>query len=173
MPSGRTHDRITYLAALPVAWGAFAYAQSALHAALAAVGVLFGGLMFGPDLDVKSVQYYRWGPLRWIWWPYQRMFRHRSVWTHGVIASLAVRLVYFALVIAGLGAIAYALINTYVARLDLPAGLPIDLSSLYLRDPASFGMALGGLWLGGALHTWADVSVSFAKRAFKRRRKGR
>ncbi|MNY14435.1 hypothetical protein D3C86_1476120 [compost metagenome] len=101
------------------------------------------------------------------------MFRHRSVWTHGVIVSLAVRLVYFALVIAGLGAIAYALINTYVARLDWPTGVAVDWSSLYLRDPACFGMTLGGLWLGGALHTWADVSVSFGKRVLKRRRRGR
>lgn len=173
MPSGRTHDRITYLAVLPAAWAAYAYAQSPAHAALAAAGLLFGGLMFGPDLDLKSVQYYRWGPFRWIWWPYQRMFRHRSFWTHSVIASLAVRLVYFALVVGGIGAIAYALIDTYVARLDRQAILPPDVVGARKPDTISLGMALAGVWLGGALHTWADVSVSFGKRALRGRRKRR
>ncbi|HEY9900338.1 MAG TPA: metal-binding protein [Pantanalinema sp.] len=173
MPSGRTHDRITYLFALPAAWAAYAYAGSLVHALLAAAGVLFGGLMFGPDLDVKSVQYYRWGPLRWIWWPYQRMFRHRSVWTHGVIASLAVRLAYFTLVVAVAGAIAYALFATYVPGLDLQGILPRDLSGVRRTDPVGLGVALAGIWLGGALHTWADVSVSLARRAFGRRRRRR
>jgi uncharacterized metal-binding protein len=171
MPSGRTHDRITYLFAAPAAFAAYAYARSPMHALLAAVGVLFGGLMFGPDLDVKSVQYYRWGPLRWIWWPYQRMFRHRSAWTHGIVASLIVRLVYFALVVAVLGAIAYALFATYVPGLDLAALFPRSLAGVGPLDPTDLGMALAGVWLGGALHTWADASVSFAKRMLNRRRK--
>lgn len=173
MPSGRTHDRLTYLAALPVAWAAYAYAQSAAHAAIATAGLLFGGLMFGPDLDVKSVQYYRWGPLRWVWWPYQRMFRHRSFWTHGVLVSLAVRLVYFAAVVGGLGAIAYALVNTYLAPVALPAEVPASLAGILAPDSTLLWMALAGLWLGGALHTWADVSVSFGKRALKGPRKRR
>ncbi len=28
--------------------------------------------MFGPDLDIYSVQFQRWGFLRWIWLPYQK-----------------------------------------------------------------------------------------------------
>lgn len=173
MPSGRTHDRLTYLAALPAAWAAYAYAGSPGHALITAAGVLFGGLMFGPDLDVKSVQYYRWGPLRWIWWPYQRMFRHRSVWTHGVLVSLVVRLAYFALVVGVLAAIAYALVATYLPAFAAQGPLPSAMPHLARADHAAIAMGLGGIWLGGALHTWADVVVSGAKRMVRGRRRRR
>src|SRR5438270_484482 len=69
MPSGKTHDAITLLLAAPTfaaAWGA---TGSLALASVATAGMLFGGLMFGPDLDILSRQYTRWGPLRLLWWP--------------------------------------------------------------------------------------------------------
>ena len=57
---------------------------------------LFSGLMFGPDLDIYSVQYKRWGYLRWLWIPYQKTLKHRSFFSHGLIIGTTIRLIYLA-----------------------------------------------------------------------------
>lgn len=94
MPSGKTHDRITLwcfpwvilLAQLTIRhWG---------YTLLVAVSFLFGGLMFGPDLDIRSIQSKRWGWLRWLWLPYRGQIRHRSWLSHGFLAGTLLRLIY-------------------------------------------------------------------------------
>lgn len=96
MPSGRTHDRIT-LWTLPVVAGlTFAQTRSGNLTLLVAGGFLFSGLMFGPDLDIYSRQFQRWGWLRWIWLPYQSSLRHRSFLSHGPLIGSALRLLYLA-----------------------------------------------------------------------------
>ncbi len=64
MPSGRTHDRITLWCLPIVAVGTYMLTQQLPWMLIASGGFLFGGLMFGPDLDIHSVQYKRWGILR-------------------------------------------------------------------------------------------------------------
>ncbi len=100
MPSGRTHDRITWLSA-PLAVGT-ALALSADWQAAFACGAayVFSGLMFGGDLDIHSVQYLRWGPVRWIWLPYRRLMSHRSPLSHGLVIGTIGRLLYLALVVS-------------------------------------------------------------------------
>ncbi|MBP5972293.1 metal-binding protein [Brasilonema sp. CT11] len=94
MPSGRTHDRIT-LWALPFVTGvAFWLTNSGNLTLLVTGGFLFGGLMFGPDLDIYSRQFQRWGFLRFIWLPYQKSLRHRSLLSHGPIIGTTLRVVY-------------------------------------------------------------------------------
>src|SRR5262245_49038014 len=71
MPNADTHDRITYLCA-PVTFVGAQWLWQTLTVSLIATGaMLFAGLMFGPDLDLHSRPYRRWGPLRFIWKPYQ------------------------------------------------------------------------------------------------------
>lgn len=147
MPSGRTHDRITYLSTLPALMATHALLGAWEPALWVAGGLLFGGLMFGPDLDVKSVQYYRWGPLRWIWWPYQRLFRHRSPWTHGLLGGLLVRVVYLGLATTGLGAIAFALMHTYVTPLSVRVEAGVFLMTL--QQPSGRYVVWGG-WGSGS-----------------------
>ncbi|MBV8883248.1 MAG: metal-binding protein [Chroococcidiopsidaceae cyanobacterium CP_BM_RX_35] len=96
MPSGRTHDRIT-LWSLPLVTGiTFEQTQSSKLTLLVAGAFLFSGLMFGPDLDLHSVQYKRWGWVRWIWLPYQKLLRHRSLLSHGPIIGTTLRVLYLA-----------------------------------------------------------------------------
>lgn len=103
MPSGRTHDRIT-LWSLPFLAGlTFALTRNANVTLLLLGGFLFSGLMFGPDLDIHSRQFIRWGWLRWIWIPYQKAIRHRSVFSHGVIIGTIVRSLYLAFFLSILG----------------------------------------------------------------------
>jgi uncharacterized metal-binding protein len=99
MPSGRTHDRIT-LWTLPLVSGiAYFLTQNGKLALILAGGFLFSGLMFGPDLDIYSVQYKRWGWFRWIWIPYRSVIRHRSQLSHGLIIGTILRLFYITLII--------------------------------------------------------------------------
>lgn len=94
MPSGRTHDSIT-LWSLPLIAGiTFERTQNPSLTLILSGGYLFSGLMFGPDLDVHSQQFKRWGVLRWIWLPYRRSMRHRSFLSHGVIIGTLIRVIY-------------------------------------------------------------------------------
>jgi uncharacterized metal-binding protein len=110
MPSGHTHDRIT-LWSLPLVAGlTFGQTQSSNLTLLVSGGFLFGGLMFGPDLDIYSCQYQRWGWLRLIWLPYQKSLRHRSFLSHGPLIGTALRILYLTtwIVVLGISGLAIA-----------------------------------------------------------------
>src|ERR1043166_5581959 len=96
MPSGKTHDAITMLLAVPTFVAAWGVTRSVALALVVTAATLFGGLMFGPDLDIQSRQYARWGVFRFLWLPYRSVFRHRSRWSHGIIFGTLIRVVYFA-----------------------------------------------------------------------------
>ena len=91
MADGRSHDRATGLLAIPfgLLWwpalgvGGFAVASTAF---------LFGGLWLSPDLDVPSRASRRWGPLKLVWWPYRRLLRHRSLFSHSPLLGSGLRL---------------------------------------------------------------------------------
>ena len=97
MPSGRTHDRIT-LWMLPLIVGTCYFITKDGELTLLCSGAFFfSGLMFGPDLDIHSVQFKRWGWLRFLWLPYQKLLRHRSWLSHGFIIGTVVRVIYLSL----------------------------------------------------------------------------
>lgn len=94
MPSGKTHDRIT-LWLLPWLVGVtLVLTRSSQIALILASCFAFSGLMFGPDLDIYSVQFKRWGKLSFIWLPYQKALRHRSKLSHGFLLGTVIRLIY-------------------------------------------------------------------------------
>lgn len=174
MPSGRTHDGLTWGAAFPLAAGIGYIGETWLGAALFAAGFLFGGLMFGPDLDLPSVQVRRWGPFRGIWTPYQRMFRHRSRWTHGLILGPLFRIVYLGLWL-GLALGGFWLAGKGLGAWEL-GGNDLQLAwalALDKLDPGLVAFALLGIWGGSALHSLADALVSGVKRFFRRRKSRR
>ena len=94
MPSGHTHDRITFWCLPAVVIPTALITRSPVITSLVSGSYLIGGLMLGPDLDIHSVQYRRWGPLRWIWLPYQIAIKHRSPISHGPIIGTALRVIY-------------------------------------------------------------------------------
>jgi uncharacterized metal-binding protein len=55
---------------------------------------LFSGLWLSNDLDIYSRIYRRWGPLRFLWYPYQRLIAHRSWVSHGLVVGPLLRVVY-------------------------------------------------------------------------------
>src|ERR1043165_9727701 len=96
MPSGKTHDLVTVALAPATVAAGWGLTGSLTMSAAATAAELFGGLMFGPDLDIQSRQYTRWGVFRFLWLPYKTVCRHRSRWSHGIIFGTLIRVVYFA-----------------------------------------------------------------------------
>ena len=70
------------------------FALGWLDGIIAATAFLIGGLWLSPDLDTRSNALRRWGQLAFLWWPYRRLIRHRSIWSHGPLIGTAVRLLY-------------------------------------------------------------------------------
>ncbi|MEH2152296.1 metal-binding protein [Nostoc sp.] len=167
MPSGRTHDRITMYALPFVAGITFWQTRSSNATLLVAGGFLFGGLMFGPDLDIYSVQFQRWGFLRWIWLPYQKSLRHRSFLSHGPIIGTILRILYLGSLLAILAiivlAIAEKLGNLSFTWQDLGGSVG---RSLVQYDTEYIALFLG-LELGAMSHSLSDWGGSAYKRVRK------
>ena len=93
MAIGRDHDRATLVACMP--FGLALTPWLGLEAGLIGAGAFaFGGLWLSPDLDTQSKPLHRWGALRWIWWPYRRLVPHRSLFSHGPLIGMALRLLW-------------------------------------------------------------------------------
>ncbi|MEO1131706.1 MAG: metal-binding protein [Cyanobacteria bacterium J06639_1] len=181
MPSGRVHDRVTLWTLPWVTLWAGTAARSTTVALTVGAAYLFSGLMFGGDLDTRSLQYQRWLWLRWLWIPYRRALRHRSVWSHGPVVGTTVRLLYVGAWVLGSGAIAlYAL-----HLLDRAPWTPFAwgraawlwLARPVAGTPFSHATLLGWTWLGlelGAMsHSLSDWTVSAWKRRQTSARKQR
>src|SRR5262245_18414522 len=98
MPNARTHDAITY-AIIPVTFIASEiYWSYHMTSGIATVAMLFSWLLFGPDLDLDSKPYRRWGALKFLWKPYQAALPHRSLLSHGPILGTIFRIVYLLIV---------------------------------------------------------------------------
>jgi uncharacterized metal-binding protein len=156
MPSGRTHDRIT-LTSLPIVGGStLLLSHSTRLTLIVCASFLFSGLMFGPDLDIHSCQFQRWGWLRWLWLPYRKLLRHRSLLSHGPVIGTLFRLLYLAtwlLLLGGIG-LSVAIYSRQVAW-DWRSG--IELTKSYLRQYPFEGLALLiGLELGAMSHYLSD-----------------
>ena len=172
MPSGKTHDAITLLLAAPTFAAAWGVTASPRLAMIMTGAMLFGGLMFGPDLDIQSRQYARWGVFRFLWFPYRLIFRHRSRWSHGIICGTLIRIIYFAGVLALLAACAVYLRATFIAA--APPGwnelahawraLEAGISTSGFRMNAVWAV-LAGLWWGAASHTLTDVAWSVIRKS--------
>ena len=175
MPSGRTHDSIT-LWLLPFLAGVtFGLTQRAEVTILIAAGFLFGGLMFGPDLDIHSAQYKRWGPLRWIWLPYRKAMHHRSLLSHGLVIGTLGRVLYFTIwlgIFVNLGIIGVAigrhclndLSDWFTFVWQSSQAITETILTAILQHPLESLAALVGLELGAMSHIMADTIGSAYKR---------
>ncbi len=172
MPSGKTHDAVTVVLAAPtflVAWG---LTGSLWLACQATCAMLFGGFMFGPDLDIQSKQYTRWGLFRFLWLPYRAVFRHRSRWSHGILLGTLIRVLYFTGIVALL-----ALCGLFLRAMLVEGGLPdpaaiarswrvieLSLRASPVVSHTWVWAVLAGLWWGAATHTLTDVLWSMLRK---------
>lgn len=163
MPSGRTHDRITLWSSPFVAGVTFLQTQSSDLTLIVSGAFLFSGLMFGPDLDIHSVQYKRWGPLRLLWIPYQKTLRHRSILSHGPIVGTTLRVLYMASWLGIIGIFALG-----IAQLVWDVGwnwqMLAESANQYPTEWFAFYL---GLELGAMSHVVSDWGGSAYKRCQK------
>lgn len=169
MPSGKTHDAITFLILIPTFSSTFVVTKSIAVSLVVTFGMLFGGLMFGPDLDIQSSHYKRWGIFRFLWFPYKHCFKHRSRWSHGLIFGSFFRVVYFFGVFTLLAFLTVYVYSVYVGG-DLPNLFEISknwtIIGEFLRAKISenlFQNLFIGIWVGAASHTFTDMAGSFIK----------
>jgi len=136
MPSYKTHDTITYLLLIFLIPISLLYIGINIYSLIFIVSYIFSGLMFNGDLDCKSKPYYRWWIFRFVWIPYQSLFKHRSFFTHGIIIGTLIRLLYILIIP----------LIFYFHEI-------IDFVWLY---PKFFVFLLCGLEIGSISHTVAD-----------------
>jgi uncharacterized metal-binding protein len=130
-------------------------------------GFLVSGLIFGPDLDLYSIHYKRWGKLRWLWQPYQQALKHRSIWSHGPIIGTIGRIIYLSLWVGLLGLFWLGIsqfigIKTYTGQQLLTI-----LQQSIAKNSAIYIALFCGLELGAMSHYTSDWLVSTYKRFAK------
>lgn len=169
MPSGKTHDAVTFLFVAPVFAATWKITENVSLASAVTSAFLFGGLMFGPDLDTVSCQYSRWSVCRFLWYPYQVFFKHRSRWSHGLVFGTFLRVVYFVGALTLLSFLAAYILAIYTGG-DLPRLLEFAKTWRQIGDffRTNFGeyvfvAVFVGLWLGAASHTLTDMAGSYVK----------
>ena len=138
MPDGRTHDKITSITTPVVGIVSYIVTKDIKTTAILMSTYLFASLMFNGDLDMPSKPFNRWWLFKMIWIPYQIMFNHRSIFTHGLIIGTVVRILYLAII--------PFIILFLNGNLDIL--LNINLQLLFL--------IFIGLKLGSAIHTISD-----------------
>lgn len=162
MSSGSTHDRITLWSLPVVASCTYLATQSSDRTLIICGAYLFSGLMFGPDLDIYSVQYKRWGYLRWMWLPYQKVIKHRSLLSHGLIIGTTLRLLYLAAWISLLAILGLSIGQLWGFRWNW-----LNLEEIaYKSTPGAIALFVG-LEIGAISHIVSD-RISTYKRQLSR-----
>ncbi|MGK7939684.1 MAG: metal-binding protein [Crocosphaera sp.] len=174
MPSGRTHDRITLISLLPLAVLGLMVTGRGEWILWFSGAYLFSGLMFGPDLDIYSLQYKRWGLLRWIWLPYQWCLKHRSFFSHGFIVGTVIRIIYLLSMVL-IGAIFVVAIAQLILGFDWNWQTFVKTQfNLIKHQYLELAMACFlGLELGAMSHSLSDYLVSSRKKLQKKPKKRR
>lgn len=170
MPAGRTHDLLTLVSAAAATPLILNLPEiNALNYASLVGAYLGSSYLFSNDLDLSSNSYDRWGPLRFIWYPYQRLVPHRSRISHGFVIGPLLRVVYFIsvtfIILYGL----LTIVDWLGASLDQGGLLQVwtgRLYSLIADHPVTLNYFLIGFVLSGALHTAVDLVTTMLKRRF-------
>ena len=173
MAIGRDHDRATLVACMP--FGLALTPWLGLEAGLIGAGAFaFGGLWLSPDLDTQSKPLHRWGALRWIWWPYRRLVPHRSLFSHGPLIGMALRLLW----LLSCGLLGWLLLQEllqFLLGLSIasPSTLAESLKTIALARPRMVLSVALGLEASVWLHLLMDgdpLPVEWHRRPRKRKR---
>lgn len=171
MPSGKTHDRITLWCLPWVALASMVVTHHWGYTALVVMGFIFAGLMFGPDLDVRSIQSKRWGWLGWIWRPYRQSLRHRSWLSHGFLAGTVVRCLYLSVWVL-LGTLLVLEFSNTAGHTSVTWGdLCQSIAQVFVRYWRIWVAIAIGIELGAMSHSISDWLVSAWKREARRQQK--
>lgn len=171
MPGVHTHD---FLTLLTVTVADIAYFYWAPHpdiglAAIFTVSYVFAGYACAGDLDLNSREYHRWGPLRFVWWPYQKLVPHRSWVSHGLVMGGIIRVLYLAFMSTFLFWSGLWLYSRFGPHVDPTAATRAEWQSVLgvakAHTPLTIAL-LAGFILAGTTHSVADLVSTWFKRHF-------
>ncbi len=165
MPNYRAHTTINLLAMSGLSYAAVkTYGIEPSLVAIGAVAFTTATLLLSPDLDLKHSSPTRnWGLLRWLWRPYQMLFKHRGL-SHSLFFSSFTRLGY----LLALALLALIGLQTW----SDPSPAAIAASASILPGPAAavlhahgvpMAAAAVGIALSDACHIVTDRIVSALK----------
>lgn len=123
------------------------------------------GLIFGPDLDLHSFHYKRWGKLRCLWRPYQQAIKHRSIWSHGPIIGTLGRVLYLSLWLSLVGLLGLGIVQLIWGQAYTGKHLLAIVRHSIDRDRSIYLALFCGLELGAMSHYSSDWLVSAFKRS--------
>jgi uncharacterized metal-binding protein len=161
MPGARVHDFITISTAVVVTPALLVTGlpdMNVTHAALMGTAYLASGLLFSPDLDLRSRPYRRWRGLRFIWIPYQKLVPHRSWVSHSILFGPIFRVAYFTFMMGLLTLMGLGILNMLVPVDPTHTMLSITgtITQWLEAHPAAVIYAAVGFILGAAAHVLAD-----------------
>lgn len=159
MPSGKTHDKIAFLSLIPTFYGTYILTTSVGIASTITLSTIVAALLLSPDLDTSSQAYYRWGFLRFIWYPYRFCIPHRSKLSHSFILAPLIKIFY----LIGVYFIVYMLVSAFF--IDSYTFLHLDMPFI-MSHLNYFSAAFMGIIWANAQHLMADYAVSKWKRYF-------
>ncbi len=170
MPNGPTHDFLTVASAAVATPLVISLPQmNALNYACLIGAYVGSNYLFSNDLDLHSDSYDRWGLLRFIWYPYQKVIHHRNWVSHGLIVGPLLRIVYFACAVFLLLFGLFKLLDALGSAIN-PGGTLGDIGhwlyGFFADHPVQTAYFLIGFVLSGALHTIADIISTGLKRRF-------
>lgn len=130
-------------------------------------GFVFATLFLGPDLDLfHSKVTKNWGILRWLWWPYSRVCKHRGS-SHIPLLSSFVRLAYLQLsvllIILVFGNL-WGVILDEAMDIKYTKNLYSHFNYLALGYPRQLGMFVLGIVSSDLLHIVSDFVSSWRKK---------
>lgn len=175
MASGKTHDKITKLMSPFVLIIFFIInnyllndiTHSIILTILSVSIYIFAGYMFSGDLDTKSREFNRWGLLKFIWIPYQKLFRHRSIYTHGFLFGPLIRILYIYIIFLTVSSFMFSLTIISFSTFDLIYSTLL----FFLKNKLLILNIFLALFLGSGLHTLIDLLSSTFKKHFKKRKR--
>ena len=167
MPSGKVHDKISFLLLPFVVAGSYFLLNKTNYIAIISVSYIFSALMFSGDLDIKSKQSKRWGFFSFIWIPYRWIFPHRSPLTHSVLDGTIIRVIYLFCCAMG-----FILLGNYLFKTELISleGFLHITKEWVFNNPMESVLIFAGMLIGSLSHTLTDMIHSSWKRKFKRKK---
>lgn len=171
MPSGKTHDWfntlflfILLIILVPIAYQMGFFKNSFFkNCSYLFVGAyLVSTFLLSPDLDLhRNRSKNNWGFIRFIWFPYSKLFKHRGL-SHSLIFGTLTRLFYLYIFYF----IALLVYFFFFTKTVLFHELPFFFIDVTMDDFSwayPFSLLLG-LYLPAILHTILDIIVSNRKR---------
>ena len=159
MANGKAHKKIN-LIFLAIGLGAVLISsQHYVHGISIVAGYLVGTFWMNPDLDIKSNPYRRWGFLRFMWIPYQKL-KHRSIWTHGYVIGDMIRYLYLTVwIMVGAGLMSILTGLPYATYID-------NIQGFAIQHKLTFLSFIVGNMLSSTAHILTDHASSTFKKIF-------